>query len=87
MTKRKKTESFKDPRTLFDVLHGTSEEHVQAIISMLGGSLAMKFGSLRDTYTDNELGESYMIDESDAGGLEVEVRIRWMKKNKQGRFI
>lgn len=76
-----------DKRTLFDVLHGTSEEHVQAIISMLGGSLAMKFGSLRDASPDNQLGESYMIDESDAGGLEVAVQIKWMKKDRQGRFV
>ena len=87
MPKRKKTDLFEDPRTRFDILAATSEERVQAITSMLGGSLAMKFGSLRDDSPDNQLGESYMIDESDAGGLEVSVQIKWMKKNKQGRFI
>lgn len=73
----------------FDLVEGISEEHIQAIASMLGASIALKFGGLNsdDNEWHDSLWESYMIDENEAGGLDMQISLEWVKKDKKGKFM
>jgi hypothetical protein len=89
MKKKVTKKVTKAEKLRFDLVNRISEEHIRAIASMLGSSIALKFGGLLSE--NNEwhdcMMESYMIDENEVGGLDMTVRLEWVKKDRKGKFV